>query len=69
MRFPLKAVQLDAAEVEAARDQERTLVQEIAEADEDMDEDEYVLPHRKCRRGYSEVDTEEEEDVDEIPAV
>ncbi|KAF9129308.1 26S proteasome non-ATPase regulatory subunit [Mortierella sp. 14UC] len=38
MRFPLKAVQLDAAEVEAARDQERTLVQEIAEAD-DMDED------------------------------
>ncbi|KAF9149082.1 26S proteasome non-ATPase regulatory subunit [Linnemannia schmuckeri] len=39
MRFPLKAVQLDAAEVEAARDQERTLVQEIAEADEDMDED------------------------------
>ncbi|KAF9320905.1 26S proteasome non-ATPase regulatory subunit [Podila horticola] len=39
MRFPLKAVNTDAAEVEAARDQERTLVQEIAEADEDMDED------------------------------
>ncbi|KAF9276157.1 26S proteasome non-ATPase regulatory subunit [Mortierella alpina] len=39
MRFPLKAVNQDAAEVEAARDQERTLVQEIAEADEDMDED------------------------------
>ncbi|KAF9349475.1 26S proteasome non-ATPase regulatory subunit [Mortierella sp. AD094] len=39
MRFPLKTVNQDAAEVEAARDQERTLVQEIAEADEDMDED------------------------------
>ncbi|KAF9428623.1 26S proteasome non-ATPase regulatory subunit [Podila epigama] len=39
MRFPLKAVNTDAAEVEAALDQERTLVQEIAEADEDMDED------------------------------
>ncbi|KAG0345859.1 26S proteasome non-ATPase regulatory subunit [Podila humilis] len=39
MRFPLKAVITDAAEVEAARDQERTLVQEIAEADDDMDED------------------------------
>ncbi|KAF9580855.1 26S proteasome non-ATPase regulatory subunit [Lunasporangiospora selenospora] len=38
MRFPLKAVNIDAAEVEAARDQERTLVQEIAEADEDMDD-------------------------------
>ncbi|KAF9920647.1 26S proteasome non-ATPase regulatory subunit [Linnemannia zychae] len=39
MRFPLKAIQMDVAEMEAARDQERTLVQEIAEADEDMDED------------------------------
>ncbi|KAG0246362.1 proteasome regulatory subunit C-terminal-domain-containing protein [Mortierella sp. GBAus27b] len=39
MRFPLKTVNHDAAEVEAARDQERNLVQEIAEADEDMDED------------------------------
>ncbi|KAF9433517.1 26S proteasome non-ATPase regulatory subunit [Entomortierella beljakovae] len=39
MRFPLKTVNQDAAEVEAARDQERTLVQEIAEADDSMDED------------------------------
>jgi len=40
MRFPLKVTpNQDAAELEAARDQEKTLVQEIAEADEDMDED------------------------------